>query len=135
MLYSIVPEHALNNLCHCFPIKFRAIPLCKTTQFAKERAALLPFQRWLFAKHDRGYHGGKIRIHQKANFNYRFQSSVPARGATSSSFRGWQFSWTFFRWRHRAYSTVVQLFRKQSQTKFSSKHFRKWKLSFNQACN
>jgi len=36
------------------------------------------------------------------------------RGATSSSFRGGQFSWNFIRWRHRDYSTVVQLFRKRS---------------------
>ena len=36
------------------------------------------------------------------------------RDATSSSFRGGQFSWIFIRWRHRAYSTVVQLFRKRS---------------------
>jgi len=28
---------------------------------------------------------------------------------------GGQFSWTFIRWRHRAYSTVIQLFRKWSQ--------------------
>jgi len=55
------------------------------------------------------------------------------RGATSSSFRGWQFSWNFIRWRHRAYSTVVQLFRKRTQIKFSPQHFRKWELfSFNQ---
>jgi len=33
------------------------------------------------------------------------------RGATSSSFRGRQFSWNFIAWRHRAYSTVLQLFR------------------------
>jgi len=26
-----------------------------------------------------------------------------------------QFSWTFIRWRHRAYSTVVQVFGKRSQ--------------------
>jgi len=37
------------------------------------------------------------------------------RGATSSSFRGGQFSWTFIQWRHGAYSTVAQLFRKWSQ--------------------
>jgi len=30
-------------------------------------------------------------------------------------FGGGQFSWTFIQWRHRAYSTVVQLFRKRSQ--------------------
>jgi len=34
------------------------------------------------------------------------------RGATSSSFQEGQFSWNFIRWRHRAYSTVVQFFRK-----------------------
>jgi len=54
----------------------------------------------------------------------RFKS-VPTRGATSSSFRGEQFSWTFIRWRHRAYSTVVQLFRKWSNIIFYSQHFRK----------
>jgi len=47
---------------------------------------------------------------------------------------GGQCSWTFIiRWRHRAYLTVVQLFCKRSQIKFSLQHFRKWKLfSFNQ---
>jgi len=55
------------------------------------------------------------------------------RGATSSSFRGMQFSWNFIRRRHRAYSTVVQRFRKPSQIKFSSQHFQNWELfSFNQ---
>jgi len=39
---------------------------------------------------------------------------IMCRGATSSSFRGGQFSWNSIRWRHRAYSTVVQLFRKRS---------------------
>jgi len=29
-------------------------------------------------------------------------------------FGGGQFSWNFIRWRHRAYSAVVQPFRKQS---------------------
>jgi len=33
---------------------------------------------------------------------------------------GGQFSWTFIRWRHRAYSTVIQLLRKRSQIKFFS---------------
>jgi len=37
-------------------------------------------------------------------------------------------SWNFIRWRHRASSTMVQLFRKRSQIKFSSQHFRKWEL-------
>ena len=56
------------------------------------------------------------------------------RGATSSSFRGGQFSWISFRWRHDVYSTVIQIFRKRSQLKFSSQHFWKWELfSFNQA--
>jgi len=55
------------------------------------------------------------------------------RGATSSSFWGGQFSWNFIRWRHRAYSTVVQLVHKWSQIKFPSQHFRKWELvSYNQ---
>ena len=36
------------------------------------------------------------------------------RGATSSSFRGAEFSWNFIRWRHRFYSTVVQRFHKRS---------------------
>ena len=46
----------------------------------------------------------------------RFWTSVcrPARGATSSSFRGRKISWTFTRWRHRVYSTVEQLFLKRS---------------------
>jgi len=49
-------------------------------------------------------------------------------------FGGGQFSWNFIRWRHRAYSTVAELFRKPSQIQFSSQHFRKWELfSFNQA--
>ena len=43
-----------------------------------------------------------------------YSAMVGARGATSSSFRGGQFSWNFIWWRHRAYSTVVQLFRKRS---------------------
>jgi len=33
---------------------------------------------------------------------------------------GGQFSWNFIRWSHRAYSTVMQIFRKRSQKKFSS---------------
>jgi len=46
---------------------------------------------------------------------------------------GGQISWNFIRWRHRVSSTVVQLFRKRSQIKFSSQHFRKWELfSYNQ---
>jgi len=36
------------------------------------------------------------------------------RGATSSSFRGGQFSQNFIRWHQCAYSTVVQLLRKRS---------------------
>ena len=49
---------------------------------------------------------------------------------------GGQFSWTFIRWRHRVYWTVIQLFRKRSQIKFSSQHFRKWELfSFIQVSN
>ena len=43
-------------------------------------------------------------------------ATTSRRGATSSSFPwGGKFSWTFIRWRHRSYSTVVQLFRKRSQ--------------------
>jgi len=55
-------------------------------------------------------------------------------GATISSFRGGgQFSWDCIRWRHHAYSTVVQLFRKLSQIKLALQHFRKRELfSFNQ---
>ena len=34
-------------------------------------------------------------------------------------FGGGEFSWNFIRWRHHAYSTVVQLFRKRSQIKLS----------------
>jgi len=46
---------------------------------------------------------------------------------------GGQFLWDFIWWRHRAYSTVVHLFRKRSHIKFSSQHFWKWELfSFNQ---
>jgi len=37
-------------------------------------------------------------------------TTLPIRGATSSSIRGGQFSGNFIGWRHRAYSTVVQLF-------------------------
>ena len=57
-------------------------------------------------------------------------SGFTIRGATSSSFRGgqWQVLWNFIRWSHRAYSTVVQLFRKRPQIKFSSQHFRKREL-------
>jgi len=48
---------------------------------------------------------------------------------------GGQFSWTFIRWRYRAYSSVEQLFRKRSDV-FVSQHFRKWELiSLNQARN
>jgi len=39
--------------------------------------------------------------------------SLQTRDAASSSYRRGQFSWNFIRWRHRAYSTVVQLFRKR----------------------
>ena len=42
--------------------------------------------------------------------NLCFWCPARSRGATSSSFQGGQFSWNFIRWRHRAYSTVVQLF-------------------------
>jgi len=39
----------------------------------------------------------------------------PEPGAQPALRFGWgQFSWNFIRWRHRAYSTVVQLFRKRS---------------------
>jgi len=49
------------------------------------------------------------------------------------NFGGGQLSWNFIRWRYRAYSTVVELFRKRSQKNFSLQHFRKWELfSFNQ---
>jgi len=48
-------------------------------------------------------------------YNAKNVLSAVTRGATSSSFRGGQFSSTFIRWRHRAYSTMVQLFRKRSQ--------------------
>jgi len=42
---------------------------------------------------------------------------IYSRGATSSSFRGGgHFSWTFIRWRHRAYSTMVQLAFSQTVT-------------------
>ena len=44
----------------------------------------------------------------------QWSSWVHSRSVNSSSFRGGQFSWNFIRWRHRAYSTVVQLFRKRS---------------------
>jgi len=48
-------------------------------------------------------------------------------------FGGGQFSWNFIRWRHRAYSTMVQIFRKRSQIKLSSQHLRRGELfSFNQ---
>ena len=40
---------------------------------------------------------------------------VEDRGAWELHFGGKQFSWTFIRWRYRAYSTVAQLFRKRSQ--------------------
>ena len=51
------------------------------------------------------------------------------RGETSSSFRGGgQFSLNFIRWRHRAFSIAVQLFRKRSQIKLASQHVRKWEL-------
>jgi len=49
-------------------------------------------------------------------FIFSHEMTVVARGATSSSFRGGQFSRTFIRWLHRAYSSVGQLFRKRSQT-------------------
>ena len=40
----------------------------------------------------------------------------PKPGAQAAlHFGGWQFSWTFIRWRHRVYSIVVQIFRKRSQ--------------------
>ena len=43
-------------------------------------------------------------------------TSPRGKGATSSSFRGGggNFSWSLIPWRHRAYSTVAQLFRKRS---------------------
>jgi len=43
-------------------------------------------------------------------------SSIPGTytGAQPAlHFGGGQFTWNFIRWRHRAYSTVVQIFRKR----------------------
>jgi len=50
-----------------------------------------------------------INAHRKQSF-FVFQG----RGANNPSFRGRKFSWNFILWRHRAYSTVVQLFRRRS---------------------
>jgi len=36
-------------------------------------------------------------------------------GAQPALHFGGAYSWTFIRWRHRAYSSVVQLFRRRSQ--------------------
>jgi len=52
------------------------------------------------------------------NFNEkcrRWKRFYWIQGCNQLFISGGQFSWTFIRWRHRAYSTVVQLFRKQSQ--------------------
>jgi len=59
------------------------------------------------------------------------------RGATSSSFQGGAIFMNFHSMTSSCfYSIVIQLFRKRSQIKFSSQHFRKWALfSFNQARN
>jgi len=55
---------------------------------------------------------------------------IQAGAQPALHFGGWgNFHEISFRWRHHAYSTVVQLFRKRSQIKFSSQHFRKWELS------
>ena len=48
-------------------------------------------------------------------FSYRTIGNL-IRGATSSSFRGEQFSLNFILSHHRAYSTMVQNFRKRSHT-------------------
>jgi len=63
----------------------------------------------------------KVFVHHLASCSNVSLCSV-SRGVTSSSCPGGAI---FIRWRHRAYSTVVQLFRKLSQIKFSSQHFRK----------
>jgi len=55
-------------------------------------------------------HLGQNRVEVTTNET----GTVRHRGTTSSSFRGWKFSWNFIRWRHRAYSTVVQFFHKRS---------------------
>jgi len=73
----------------------------------------------------------KVFLHHLASCNNVSLCSVS--GVQPLHFGGWQFSWNFIRWRHRSYSTVLQLFRKPLQTKFSSQHFRKWEFfSFNQ---
>jgi len=46
-----------------------------------------------------------------------------AQGRNQLFISGGQFSWNFIRWRHEAYSTVVQLFRKRSQIKFAFARF------------
>jgi len=50
---------------------------------------------------------------------------TPFQGRNQLFISGGQFSLNFIWWCHRAYATVVQLFRKQSQIKLSSQHFRK----------
>jgi len=40
---------------------------------------------------------------------------ITEQGRNQLFISGGQFSWTFIRWRHRAYSRVVQHFRKRSQ--------------------
>jgi len=52
----------------------------------------------------------EITLNKTTNTNINKEN----RGATSSSFRGGQFLWNFIRWRRRAYSAMVQLFRKRS---------------------
>ena len=84
----------------------------------------------------------KIQIQQRNDTNWQLSRHlIPTRpcwpGAQPAlHFGGGEFSWNFIRWRHHAYSTVVQLVRKWSQIKFSSQHFWKWELlSFNQGAD
>jgi len=64
----------------------------------------------------------------KGGLHFLFVHLIERQGWNQLFISGGQFWWNFIRWRHRVYSTVVQLFRKRSQIKFSSQHFLKWEL-------
>jgi len=69
-----------------------------------------------------------LKFESEFDSQFLYSSPIARRDATSFLLRGGQFSRNFIRWRHRACSTVVEIFRKRSQIKFSSQHFQKWEL-------
>jgi len=56
-------------------------------------------------------HMWNIRNNVNVNTKHKVKTVVHQTGAQPAlQFWGGQFSWNFSRWRHRAYSTVVQIF-------------------------